>query len=599
MKRLSMALLTLLFALGLATLFPGVAHADGEDWRITDYRVAANVDATGTTAVQLTLAFDFGNEEGHGPYLTFPLRQEIANDPDHWRMLDLSIGEVTSPSGANAEVRTEEEDGNLLVRVGSEGHTYTGVQTYQVNYTVRGLIAPRQATSGLDEVNWNVVGPGWEVPIDAAQVTVTGPVTVTRVACFQGSSFNVPCQADQSGTEATFSAQGIGDGDGMQVVAGFPAGTFTGAEARLEKRFTVGNMFPLTPLTGGVAGALSVLGLAAVFRRTRRRARDQVYLGLTPGVVPAAGQETTIGRQTQDVPVAVQFTPPQGARPGELGTLTDATADTRDVTATIIDLAVRGHLKIAQTGRKDWTFTRLGSPDQLVDYEQLLLGKLFARGDEVTTDDLKDSSYAGVITETKSRLHQRVATELKWFTVNPALVRGIAFGVGIVLIAAGVGLGILLGFVGWGLVGVAGVITGLAVLVMNNRFGSRTATGSAMLAQTRGFELYLRTAEADQIRFEEGIDVFSRYLPYAIMFGVAERWTKVFTELAAQGRYTFDTTGWYLGYGYGFSYANFASSMDSLASTMSSSLQSATAATSGGSGFSGGGGFGGGGGGGW
>jgi uncharacterized membrane protein YgcG len=599
MKRLSMALLTLLFALGLATLFPGVAHADGEDWRITDYRVAANVDATGTTAVQLTLAFDFGNEEGHGPYLTFPLRQEIANDPDHWRMLDLSIGEVTSPSGANAEVRTEEEDGNLLVRVGSEGHTYTGVQTYQVNYTVRGLIAPRQATSGLDEVNWNVVGPGWEVPIDAAQVTVTGPVTVTRVACFQGSSFNVPCQADQSGTEATFSAQGIGDGDGMQVVAGFPAGTFTGAEARLEKRFTVGNMFPLTPLTGGVAGALSVLGLAAVFRRTRRRARDQVYLGLTPGVVPAAGQETTIGRQTQDVPVAVQFTPPQGARPGELGTLTDATADTRDVTATIIDLAVRGHLKITQTGRKDWTFTRLGSPDQLVDYEQLLLGKLFARGDEVTTDDLKDSSYAGVITETKSRLHQRVATELKWFTVNPALVRGIAFGVGIVLIAAGVGLGILLGFVGWGLVGVAGVITGLAVLVMNNRFGSRTATGSAMLAQTRGFELYLRTAEADQIRFEEGIDVFSRYLPYAIMFGVAERWTKVFTELAAQGRYTFDTTGWYLGYGYGFSYANFASSMDSLASTMSSSLQSATAATSGGSGFSGGGGFGGGGGGGW
>jgi uncharacterized membrane protein YgcG len=496
-------------------------------------------------------------------------------------------------------VRTEEEDGNLLVRVGSEGHTYTGVQTYQVNYTVRGLIAPRQATSGLDEVNWNVVGPGWEVPIDAAQVTVTGPVTVTRVACFQGSSFNVPCQADQSGTEATFSAQGIGDGDGMQVVAGFPAGTFTGAEARLEKRFTVGNMFPLTPLTGGVAGALSVLGLAAVFRRTRRRARDQVYLGLTPGVVPAAGQETTIGRQTQDVPVAVQFTPPQGARPGELGTLTDATADTRDVTATIIDLAVRGHLKITQTGRKDWTFTRLGSPDQLVDYEQLLLGKLFARGDEVTTDDLKDSSYAGVITETKSRLHQRVATELKWFTVNPALVRGIAFGVGIVLIAAGVGLGILLGFVGWGLVGVAGVITGLAVLVMNNRFGSRTATGSAMLAQTRGFELYLRTAEADQIRFEEGIDVFSRYLPYAIMFGVAERWTKVFTELAAQGRYTFDTTGWYLGYGYGFSYANFASSMDSLASTMSSSLQSATAATSGGSGFSGGGGFGGGGGGGW
>ena len=121
-----------------------------------------------------------------------------------------------------------------------------------------------------------------------------------------------------------------------------------------------------------------------------------------------------------------------------------------------------------------------------------------------------------------------------------------------------------------------------------------------MLAQARGFELYLRTAEADQIKFEEGIDVFSRYLPYAIMFGVAERWTKVFEQLAAEGRYTFDTP-WYVGYGYGYGFSahSFASSMDNLASTMSSSMQHATAATSGGSGFSGGGGFGGGGGGGW
>ena len=136
------------------------------------------------------------------------------------------------------------------------------------------------------------------------------------------------------------------------------------------------------------------------------------------------------------------------------------------------------------------------------------------------------------------------------------------------------------------------------ILVLNNRFGHRTADGSAVLAQTRGFELYLRTAEADQIKFEEGIDVFSRYLPYAIMFGVAERWTKVFEQLAAEGRYVFDTT-WYTGYGYGYGFGHLASSMDTLAHTMSSSMQHATAATSGGSGFSGGGGFGGGGGGGW
>ena len=84
-----------------------------------------------------------------------------------------------------------------------------------------------------------------------------------------------------------------------------------------------------------------------------------------------------------------------------------------------------------------------------------------------------------------------------------------------------------------------------------------------------------------------------------MLFGLTERWTKVFEELAAAGRYTFDTGYWYVGYGYGFNAHTFASSMDTLSATMSSSMQAATAATSGGSGFSGGGGFGGGGGGGW
>ena len=195
-------------------------------------------------------------------------------------------------------------------------------------------------------------------------------------------------------------------------------------------------------------------------------------------------------------------------------------------------------------------------------------------------------------------MYDRVTKELHWFTRNPSLVRGVAVLGGIGLVVGGAAVGLLLGFVGFGLLGLAGVITGVGVLIANNRFGARTAEGSAVLAQTKGFELYLSTAEAEQIKFEEGIDVFSRYLPYAIIFGVAERWTKVFQQLEAEGRYT-PTTGWYVGYGYGSLSSGFVSSMDQLASQMSSSLQSATAASSGGSGFSGGGGFGGGGGGGW
>src|SRR5205807_9609670 len=40
-------------------------------------------------------------------------------------------------------------------------------------------------------------------------------------------------------------------------------------------------------------------------------------------------------------PVVVEFTPPQNLRPAELGLILDESADTKDVTATIVDLAVR------------------------------------------------------------------------------------------------------------------------------------------------------------------------------------------------------------------------------------------------------------------
>ncbi|MCW5950650.1 MAG: DUF2207 domain-containing protein [Propionibacteriaceae bacterium] len=601
MRRVLSWLAAVTAALLLLPATPAAADDDHPSWRIPNYDVTATVDPEGgVTHVQLDIAFDFANDPGHGPYVTLPLRQEIEDDPDHWRMLDVTVVGASSPSGADATVQTREESGNLLIRLGSEGRTFTGVQRYRISYSIRGLLATNQAQSGLDEFNWNVVGPGWEVRIGEVTASITGPADVQRVACFAGDWFASECdEAAYDGHTATFRQLSLGKGNPLQIVAGFPAGTFTGAEPRLTTRFHIGNMFPVTPVTGGLTAVLTALGLGWLFRRTRRGARDQVYLGLTPGMTPAPNQQAVIGEGTARAPVAVQFTPPANARPGELGVLTDHTADNTDITATMMDLAVRGYLKIEQTGKKDWTFTRLATSQGLVEYERHLFEGLFREGSVVETDDLKDSSYADLLTGTRSRMYNRVTKDLNWFTRNPSTVRAIAVVGGIGLIGVGAVLGIGLGFVGFGLLGLAGLLTGIGVLIANNRFGARTADGSAVLAQTKGFELYLSTAEADQIRFEEGIDVFSRYLPYAVIFGVAERWTKVFAQLEAQGRYT-PTTGWYVGYGYGTMLSSdFASSMDRMASQMSSSLQHATAASSGGSGFSGGGGFGGGGGGGW
>ena len=90
------------------------------------------------------------------------------------------------------------------------------------------------------------------------------------------------------------------------------------------------------------------------------------------------------------------------------------------------------------------------------------------------------------------------------------------------------------------------------------------------------------------------------------MFGLADRWARVFAELAAHGRVVPQPT-WYTGYynvGAGMFWAqSFAGAMDRFSSIATQSLSAPTPGSSGGSGFGGGGfsggGVGGGGGGGW
>lgn len=604
LRALSLALLTLALLVGA----PTAARADDDtpsDWRIARYDATARFDRAGLATITVNFDFDFAATPGHGPFLTLVERQRVEGNPDVWRLVDVNLGQVTSSTGAPTDVETTHEDGSLVIRIGDPDVEVSGVQSYSVTYTARGLIAPNQAASGMDEVNWNVIGLGWQVPLADVTATVTGPTNIHEAKCWWGSSYTDPCTAEATAATATYRHTGLAPGEGLQAVAGFPAGTFTDAEPVYAKRYHLGNLIPLTPVSGTIAGLGTVLGVGLVLLRTRRSARDEVYLGLTPGVRPAPGAETKVGRSSVSAPVAVAFTPPKNTRPGEIGVLTDATADDVDVTATIVDLAVRGHFQISEAGKDNWRFTRRAPADSLTQAEQHVVDTLFRAGGQVTTADLRDKAYHELLPGVRSRLYDRVTRDLRWFVSKPSDARVLAALMGGAIIILGVVVGGALAFIaGLGLVGIPFVVTGLLVIALAHKFPRRTAEGSAVLAEAKGFELYLRTAEADQIRFEEGIDVFSRYLPYAIVFGVADRWAKIFADLAAQGRYQPDD--WYVGaHGYFYGYA-FGNSLNSLAGNLSSSMHAAvtaqtaaTAGSSGGSGFSGGGGFGGGGGGGW
>jgi uncharacterized membrane protein YgcG len=620
MKRLGALVLGLAIALAPTAT---VASTDGfQDRQVDRWDVTYTLQPNGSADVVLEMDFNFGDNPGRGPYWTFPT--QVPYDDTYLREYEYSDFRASSPTGAPANVYLDQTSSWIEVRVGDENNpNISGVQTYVLEYTVSGVMNATTSAEldagGGDEVvgeefYWNAIGDGWSTPISDVSVTVLAAVAADQYACFAGAfGTSGACDdAQPSADGVVFSQARLEPGQPMTVVVLYPPGNFDTAPQLIVAN-EIARAFAVNPLTVGLAGAGLVGGLVLVWRRIRTSAVDEQYAGLTPGLAPSAFEDSHVQPRDYNAPVSVQFAPPPGLRPGQLGTLIDEQADPRDVTATMVDLAVRGYMRIEEAGetgslfskQPDFRLVKLREVDgAMVEYERSLFLALFGGRDEVTLSDLK-TTFASHMASVQGKLYQDV-TAMGWFRGNPATRRATWAAGGVLLLVAGViGIFVLANF-GAGIVPLALIVLGGVVLATTRNAPARTAEGTRMLAETRGFERFLSTADGNQLRFEEGHDVFSQYLPFAIAFGVADKWAKIFEELARQGVDLPEPT-WYGGVAYGTFWmhsAGFGDRMSQFATIADSAMAAPTPGSSGGSGFSGGGGSsggggGGGGGGGW
>ena len=99
------------------------------------------------------------------------------------------------------------------------------------------------------------------------------------------------------------------------------------------------------------------------------------------------------------------------------------------------------------------------------------------------------------------------------------------------------------------------------------------------------------------MQFYEKENIFEKYLPYAIAFGLTQKWIQAFRGIYGVEAANAYVPAWYVGSSGSFDFNSFGSNMNSISSQMGSVLTSSPSGSSGsGGGFSGGGGGGGGGG---
>jgi uncharacterized membrane protein YgcG len=369
-----------------------------------------------------------------------------------------------------------------------------------------------------DELYWNVTGDEWDVPIEAASALIRLPTGApdVRALAFTGSYGSSAQEADVrtlSDGVAIAMRRPLAFHEGLTAVVGFGKGA-------VEE-------------PGRLAQALLFLGANWILA---------VPLGV---FVLMLRLWYTRGRDPRLRSIVPRYEPPDGLSPAETGTLVDNRADLRDITATLVDLAVRGVLVIEERDRegllglwssKDFTLRRQKTaPDELKAHEQAVLHGLFrGHGDTVDLSDLKNEFYRelpGIRDGIFDALVDR-----GYYARRPDQVRTTWWVVAAIVAVTAVLAAALANNAAVDLRGASpltifasGLLSAAVIFAFGWVMPARTAAGARALESVLGFEEFLARVESDRIaRVEKTPEMFEKFLPFAMALGVEQKWARAF-----------------------------------------------------------------------
>jgi uncharacterized membrane protein len=586
-RAFAILLLALLPAVGGGTPLPATANvsalpgAAARSWHIEEFRSEVRVLANGNVLVTERIRVRFDGSY-NGIYRDIPVEYRARLNLNYTLQLD----DVSVQDSRGADLRFETSRNRHYRRIKVYvPNARDAARTVVIRYTVHNAIKwfdedDREWT----EFYWNATGDEWPVRIDRSSVRIVLPSAATgvRARVFTGGYGSTESDAELTiaGSVVEASAdRSLGIKEGLTVtvawdtrVGGLPDGAFIVAPpstGTLVARWFRSN-WPF---------GIPILVFFGMYRVWTRFGRDPMRLSIAP-----------------------RYEPPDGLTPAEAGALIDGRLDMRDVTSTIVDLAVRGFLTIRQEpGTKILGFSVTGPSyefelqqarsgwDDLQRHEIKLLDALFngRAGDVTSTSDLKNSFYKD-LPGIRDALWDALKRHGFYRTRPDRVQQGWLVGA-----AAIGGFTILLGVLAAGGLGMSpvttiasGVLSAIIVAAFGSVMPARTTVGARAQEQALGFEEFLERVESDRFkRMITGPEMFERLLPFAMAFGVEETWARAFADIYRDQQPT-----WYVGHGgMRFHAGSLVGDLSGMASSTASAMTSAPR-SSGGSGFGGGGG---------
>ena len=341
---------------------------------IKRFNVDIFLDKSGWVRVEENIKYDFKDTYRHGIFREIPYKYKKGINNYELRIKVLG---VRDNDGNSYKYKVSKERNNLKIKIGDPNKTLTGINTYIIDYSVENAFL---FFENYDEFYWNATGnEWWNIPILSSRAKVYFTEDFpdeTRVQCFTGKtgSTNQNCEIKKSSEIISFiTGQKLGSGEGLTIDISFPKG-FIKEPSFLSKAFRF--------IKHNSIYSIPFFVFAFLYGFWKKEGKDPYHSDS----------------------VTVQYEPPTDITPAEAGTLFDERADMVDITSTVIDLAVRGFLKIEEItstkflflSDKDYKLVKIegGDGSELKWHEIKILNGLFSGNkNETFVSKLKNTFY--------------------------------------------------------------------------------------------------------------------------------------------------------------------------------------------------------------
>jgi uncharacterized membrane protein len=451
--------------------------------------------------IEENILYDFENSEKRGIYRNISTKNIKIQDNIY-----------TLHNGKESTQQISRDLNNIEIRIGDEDIFLTGVNEYNISYSVKGVIKKLQ---DRDELYWQITGTEWTAPIEKASATIILPENLQdkvgdKLYCYTGVSSSTAQDCTITWTNARTieitANQSLVAGEGLTFAIGFPLGTLTSPTWWEENQEVINQ---------SIAGGILVIGSLILYFVWNTWARD-------PKI---------------HKPIVRQYDTPKGLSPAEIIRLKNNYPSSIEITATIILLAQQGFININKIKEKNFFHKEiyefelksdkmLSSQASLKSFEKELLDIFFKDGRKtVDTEDLVKENISSKFGEIYKSVYKNGVSQ--YYVVNPIKLRTILIILSIVLTA--VGWIVFTSISIW--IGVAIFIIESLTIILIFYSPKRTEEGTRVLEHILGFEEYIKTAEKNRLQFQEKEQIFFEILPYAIALGHATIWAKAFEGL--------------------------------------------------------------------